>query len=128
MKARRFTMAALLVAVLGAIVAAFAPTGQVVESYGSSDGTFSTRSYNVSMFHTDGAWVLIVVSVPVLVALVPVLMHRRTARVVSSVLLWIGCLVGMFSVGMFFIPAAILMTVAASWTLPIPPTPPLPAG
>ena len=40
----------------------------------------------------------------VLVAFVPVLVHRRSARVVSAVLLWVGCVVGMLSVGMFFVP------------------------
>lgn len=120
MKGERFTLAAFLAAVLGAAVAAFAPVGQGLESYGSSDGTVGTRSYNISFFHTDGAWVLVVVSVPILVALVPVLVRRRPARVVSTVLLWAGCLVGAFSVGMFFVPAAILMTIAASRSDPVP--------
>jgi hypothetical protein len=59
-------------------------------------------------------WVLVVVSVPVLVALFAVVVHHRPARVVSAVLLWIGCIVGLASVGIFFVPAAILMTVAAA--------------
>lgn len=130
MKAKRFTLAAFLVAVLGALVAAFAPTGRVMESYGSSNGVFRTRSYSVSMFHTNGAWVLVVVSVPVLVALIAVVVRHRVARIVATVLLWTGCVLGMWSVGMFFIPAAILMTIAASRTepTPVPPMPVFPAG
>ena len=129
MKARRFTLAAFLVAALGALVAAFAPTGSVTESFGSSTGAFQTRSYSVSMFQENGAWVLFVVSVPVLVALIPVLFRHHNARIVASVLLWAGCLVGMWSVGMFFVPAAILMTIAASQgePAPVPPMPVLPA-
>ena len=128
MKANRLTLAAFIVAVVGALTAAFAPLGRVVESYGSSNGTQGTRTYGVSTFQVDGAWVLVVVAVPVLVALVPVLVRHRAARIVSTVLLWIGCVVGMFSVGMFFIPAAILMTIAASQRepVPIPPMPPIP--
>ena len=57
---------------------------------------------------------LVVVSVPVLVALVPVLVRRRSAIIASTVLLWIGCILGMLSVGIFFLPSAILMTVAAA--------------
>ena len=125
MKARGFTLAAFLVAGLGALVAAFAPTGRVSESFGSSSGVFSTRSYSDSMFQVNGAWVLVVVSVPVLVALIPVLVRHRRARIVSAVLLWIGCVVGMWSVGMFFVPAAILMTIAASRREPAP-IPPMP--
>jgi hypothetical protein len=128
-KARGFTLAAFLVASLGALVAAFAPTGRVSESFGSSSGTFSTRSYGVSMFQVNGAWVLVVVSVPVLVALIPVLVRHRRVRIVSATLLWFGCVVGMWSVGMFFVPAAILMTIAASRRepVPIPPMPTVPA-
>ena len=67
MKARGFTVAAFLAAGVGALIAAFAPTGRVTESIGSSSGVFSTRSYSESMFQVNGAWVLVVVAVPVLV-------------------------------------------------------------
>jgi hypothetical protein len=124
-RARWFTLAAFLLAVIAAVVAAFTPTGQLVESSGSPGGAIVTRSSNVSIFQTDGAWVLVVVSVPVLVALVPILIPHRTARIVSVVLLWIGCIVGMWSVGLFFVPAAIAMTVAATRREPEP-VPPMP--
>ena len=125
MKARGFTVAAFLAAGLGALIAAFAPTGRVTESFGSSSGVFSTRSYSESMFQVNGAWVLVVVAVPVLVALVPVLVRRKRVRIASAALLWFGCVLGMLSVGMFFVPAAILMTIAASRREPAP-TPPMP--
>jgi hypothetical protein len=67
----------------------------------------------------------VVVSVPVLVALFPVLVRHRAARIVSAVLLWMGCVVGMWSVGVFFLPAAIVMTVAAARREPAP-VPPMP--
>jgi hypothetical protein len=123
---KRFALVALLLAVAGALVAAFAPTGHVVESVGSPGGVIMTRSYNVSIFQTEGSWVLVVVSVPVLVALVPVLVRHRSARIVSAVLLWTLCVVGMWSVGIFFIPAAIVMTVAAARRerALVPPMPP----
>jgi len=103
-KTERLTAAASLLAVIGALVAAFAPLGSAMESSGSPGGVIVTRSSNVSLFHTEGAWVLVVVSVPVLVALVPVLVRRRTARIVS---------------------AAIVMTVAAARCEPAP-VPPMP--
>jgi hypothetical protein len=124
-KTERPTVAALLLAVIGALVAAFAPLGSAMEVSGSPGGVMVTRTSNVSLFQTEGAWVLVVVSVPVLVALVPVLVRRRAARIVSAVLLWIGCVVGMWSVGLFFLPAAIVMTVAAARREPAP-VPPMP--
>ena len=75
---------------------------------------------HATSFAVNGSWVLVVVSVPVLVAFVPVLVRLRPARVVSAVLLWIGCVLGMLSVGMFFVPAAILMTIAAAAPSPWP--------
>lgn len=119
MKARRLAIAAFLAAVSGALVAAFAPTGQVVEAYGSAAGAYTSRSYSVSMFQTNGAWVLVVVSVPVLLSLLPVLVPRRPAYLVSTVLLAAGCLAGAMSVGLFFLPAVILMAIATS-RLPVP--------
>jgi hypothetical protein len=130
MKAKRFTVAAFVLAALGALVAVFAPTGQVSESSGSSNGAFATHTYSVSMFQNNGAWIFVVVSVPVLVALVPILVRHRRARIFSAVLLWIGCVVGAFSVGMFFVPAAVAMTLAATRIdpAPMPPMPPVPIG
>jgi len=117
-------MSAFVAAVLGALVAAFAPTYSGCWMTTPSGGVVCGHQTG---FAVNGAWILIVVSVPVLVAFVPVLVRRRPARAVSAVLLWIGCVVGMWSVGMFFVPAAILMTIAAQRSSavasPIPPAP-----
>jgi hypothetical protein len=124
-KPSRLTFVAFLLTVTGALVAAFAPIGGRVESLVSDSGATVSRSYLVSLFHVDGAWVLVVVSVPILLALVPVLWRHRTVWIVSAVLLWIGCVLGMLSVGWFFVPAAIAMTIAAVRREPAP-APPLP--
>ena len=86
----------------------------------SSGGSTVTRTYGVSTFQTDGAWVLVVVSVPVLLTILPNVVPRRGARIVSAVLLWICCVIGAASIGLFFVPAAILMTIAASLRDPVP--------
>jgi hypothetical protein len=122
-KANRWTVAAFMAATLGALVAAFAPTYSGCATTPSGGEVCGHET----SFAVNGAWVLVVVSVPVLVAFVAVLVRRRPTRVVSAVLLWIGCVVGMWSVGMFFVPAAILMTIAAQRSSavasPIPPVP-----
>jgi len=124
-KANRLTVAAFVTAAIGALVAAFAPT---YSGCGSSSGV-EVCSHTTG-FAVNGSWILVVVSVPVLVSLVPVLVRRRPARIVSAVLLWIGCALGMLSIGMFFVPAAILMTIAAAQPspTPVPPMPPIPTG
>ena len=126
MKANRLAVAAFLASVLGAFVAAFAPT----YSWCGTSSSGGEACGHATGFAVNGSWILVVVSVPALVAFVPVLVHRRSARVVSAVLLWVGCVVGMLSVGMFFVPAAILMTIATSHrpSIVASPMPPVPAG
>jgi len=127
MKANRLAVAAFVAATLGALVAAFAPTYTGCTTTAGS--TVEVCSHETS-FAVNGSWVLVVVSVPVLMSLIPVLIRRRPARIVAATLLWIGCALGMLSVGMFFLPAAILMTIAAAQPspMPVPPMPPIPTG
>jgi hypothetical protein len=80
-------------AVVGAFVASFAPT----------------YSSGASTYDENGSWVFVVVSVPIALTLVPLLVGHRSARIVCAALLWLGCFVAMFSVGIFFVPAAILI-------------------
>jgi hypothetical protein len=112
MKANRFALASLIAAVLAALVEVFAP---LYSTCGSGAGCGSATSLSV-----NGTWILVVVSVPVVLALVPTVLRSRSARTVSAVLLWACCVVGLASVGMFFIPAAVLMTIAASQREPVP--------
>jgi hypothetical protein len=88
---------AFVAAVVGAFVASFAPT----------------YSSGASTYDENGSSVFVVVSVPIVLTLIPLLVGNRTARIVCAVVLWLGCVVAMFSVGIFFIPAAIVLTIAA---------------
>ena len=114
--AKRLTIVAFVIAVLGAALAAFAPLGR---SCGVS-GRGPERCVGQSIFEVDGAWVLVVVSVPLLVSLLPVVVRHRAGTVISAVLLWVCCVVGIFSVGLFFVPTTVLMTVAAAMPDPKP--------
>lgn len=112
-------MASFGAAALGALVAAFAPLGQRCTATLPADadtgvGVAAESCRGISVYSMDGAWILVVVSVPVLVALFGILVDRRPAQIVSAVLLWIGCVLALASVGLFFVPAAVLMTVAAA--------------
>ena len=101
--------AAVIAAMGGALVAALGPTYSTCEGV---DG--GARCGSATGLSVNGSWILIVVSVPIVLTLIPVLLHRRTVRIGSAILLWTGCLLGMLSVGIFFLPAAILMTIAAT--------------
>ncbi|GIU99479.1 MAG: hypothetical protein KatS3mg014_1095 [Actinomycetota bacterium] len=107
MRAARLALAA---AVAGALVAAFAPLGRTCGA--TLPGGELTCS-GTSIFSVDGWWVLAVTSVPVALSLVAALARSRAAWTACAVLLWAFCVVGILSIGLFFVPAAILMTVAA---------------
>ena len=112
MKAHRSALASFGAAVLAALVVIFAPLYGTCES-GSGCGGASSLSVN-------GTWILVVVSVPVVLAIVPTLRRHPTVRAVSAVLLWACCVIGLMSVGLFFIPSAVLMTISASQREPVP--------
>jgi hypothetical protein len=106
-KGSRFAKASFIAALTGALVSAFAPTYQECEA--QAGGTCGS----VTGFAVNGWWILFIASIPVVISLLPVLRTTRRAAVVSAVLLWLCCLIAGFSIGLFFVPAAILMTVAA---------------
>jgi hypothetical protein len=106
MSASRFSLLAFAAAVIGALVVVFAP---LYTSCGSD-----TACHGDSALMVNGGWILVVVSVPVVLALLPVLLHHRVVRTVAAVLLWPCCVLALLSVGIFFVPAAILMTIAAA--------------
>jgi amino acid transporter len=102
-------------ALAGTFVSAFAP---LVSETGSSatPGSAGTSDVvrHISVVDDQGISVLVPLAVPVVVAIAGMLGRSRTARVISALLLWAFCVIGLASIGMFFIPAALLMTVAAA--------------
>jgi hypothetical protein len=108
--AYRWAVAAVVMTVVGAVAAPFVPITEFCMSTGAGTETCGSES----LFAMNGAWVFVVVAILVLVALLPVLAPGRLMTLSSAVLLWVGCVAGLVTVGRFFVPAAILMTVAAA--------------
>ena len=106
MSASRFSLLVLAAAVIGALTVLFAP----LYTSCSSDAV----CHGDSAFAVNGGWILVVVSVPVVLSLLPVLIHHPVVRTGAAVLLWACCVVALLSVGIFFVPTAILMTIAAA--------------
>jgi hypothetical protein len=110
MRATRLAWWAFGLAVAAAVVAAVAPLGTRM----TAGSGVVARSEHVSMLEVDGSWVLVVVAVPTIVAGIPSLVRRRGVTIASAVVLWACCIVGMWSVGLFFVPSAVLMTLATA--------------
>jgi len=108
-KGRLFVVVASIAALAAASFAAFGPTYESCE----------TTCRHESAFSVNGWWVLVVVAVPLVIALIPLLFDRRSTRIVSTVVLWAFSIIAGFSVGLFFVPAAIAMTIAAARSDPV---------
>ena len=74
------------------------------------DGSVVKRA---TLLAVNGAWVLIPVTIPVAIACLPLLFRRRWVRVTTAILLSVFSFISGFTIGLFYVPAAILLAVAA---------------
>jgi cytochrome bd-type quinol oxidase subunit 2 len=85
-------------------------------SYVGDDGTSTTCS---SLIDVNGAWVLALLVVPVAISLLAVLAvaaRLRPAAWALAALLLIACGLAVFSIGIFYVPSAVALVVAAACT------------
>jgi len=69
-----------------------------------------------SLLSTEGPGIILPLAVPVLVCLIPLLApvrRRRAAAWVSAAILTVGVVISLLSIGVFFVPSAILLAVGA---------------
>lgn len=103
-----------LVWALGAVaVALLVPLGKSV-SVDASGG--STRS-SYTLLESEGSGILVVLAIPVALAaasVLGVLTGRAWLTRAAALLLAIGVLLGAASIGLFFVPSAIAVAIAAS--------------
>lgn len=120
-------IAAIVIAVLAVTLPLFGSTATRVfgtETAGNpsdlevyEDSDLEVFEERTSLWDTQGRSVIVAVTVPAVLAAIPLVLRRgragRIARVVVAVLLWAYVIVSAASVGLFFIPVAFLATVAA---------------
>ena len=111
MTPRVLTRVAFALALVAAVVVAFGPMYTTCEESSIGGVSMCSRASGVDV---NGWWILSVGSVPVVLTLIAVLIPRRGVLIASTVLLWIGCVLGLLSIGIFFVPAAIVLTIAAA--------------
>ena len=73
-------------------------------------------AYNTgaTLIEVNGAWAIFPLTIPVLLALPPMIWPRRAAAVASASLLGAFVLVSGGSIGLFYLPALAAMIVAAA--------------
>jgi hypothetical protein len=110
-------LAPLLLAVATAIVLLVVPTGRQESCFVGIGGETSCSSRSTTLPESDGWDVLAVLAIPVVIAGAPLLLGstrlRRPALVVSSLLLLAFAALGAASIGLFYLPAAAAMVIAA---------------
>ncbi|HWS37672.1 MAG TPA: hypothetical protein VN408_33705 [Actinoplanes sp.] len=119
---RQWFVAALLLSLGTALALLFLPTVAVHEAYGPASPVGSSQDDQVAA--TDrmaSLWdrqpeVAFALAIPVLVCALPLLVrprHRQAAAGLSITALTVFVLLGLLSVGLFFLPGVILMAIGA---------------
>lgn len=108
---RGWVVAAAVVALVTSLALLTLPT---VSTATSTGGTGQTG--RESLFVNQGWTIAVTLAVPVLISAVPLLVptrHRRWATLGAAALLTAGAMLGAASIGLFYLPAVVLLWVAA---------------
>jgi hypothetical protein len=111
-------VAALLIALLAAGVLTFADTSSSTSCEGTSSGVQTCTDASSTLIQENGSWVLALLAVPVLLAagVVAAIAYKLPPPVewILALAAFAACIVAIFSVGIFFLPTALLLVVAAA--------------
>ena len=78
--------------------------------YSGFNGSRPTHS---TLLQVNGPYILIPVMFPSLTALIAFLLREQWARIVAAILIGGFAVIGGFTIGLFYLPAAILMLLAS---------------
>jgi hypothetical protein len=82
-------------------------------AYPAYSGLGGVRGTRATLVEVNGQWAIIPVALPVVVALVPVMFPHRVIRIIAAVVLGGFTALGAFSIGLFYLPAALAMAAGA---------------
>jgi hypothetical protein len=112
-------LAAVALAVAAGLGLAFYPVYQGESETVSSSGVVTSSSDSATLIDENGPWAAFLLCVPVVLATlglwVALRRHKTLAWIFAGVLL-IFCVLGGFSIGLFYLPAALVLLVAARLT------------
>ncbi|WP_344094646.1 hypothetical protein [Microbacterium deminutum] len=109
---RWLQVAALVLVAAASTVLLLVPTYESATTSSNGTETVTTQS----MLEVNGPWLLVVLAAPIVLAVLPVFARGRTwvvLSIVSATLLWVGVILGSLTIGIFFVPGAILALIAA---------------
>jgi hypothetical protein len=79
----------------------------------SGSGYWGGQYHSTTLLQKEGLWVLIPLSFPVLVTLLPLVFPKRAVRIGASIIIWAFAILGGFSIGLFYIPSAVVVLLGA---------------
>jgi hypothetical protein len=84
--------------------------------------TSPERVGHASGLQANGPQIAFVLAIPIVVALLPLAFrkHQRAAFLAAGALSLAFCVLGAMSVGMFYVPSALLLLLAGATTKPLP--------
>jgi hypothetical protein len=92
---------------------AFAPTGHEATRGSDPAGSWS-QERELTLIESQGTWTILLLAVPVIIAALPLLFGGRKAlATVSGALLAVLALLSSFSIGLLYLPAALLLLIGA---------------
>jgi putative intracellular protease/amidase len=110
----KLSLVATVLAVAGALAMLFLPLGRSVTYLRGPPENVVTR---ISLFEAEGGYAVAIAAIPVALAALTLPFRQgpaaRVARAGSAGLLTIFFVLGLLTIGFFFIPAAVVMWVAA---------------
>lgn len=111
--------AAVALALLPSLVLLVAPTYAGYSEYATSHGDelLRARTGGSTLVQGNGRWAVLTLCLPLILAIAPILLERppfrRGATHVATVFLTVFVVLGSFSIGLLYAPAAIALWVAS---------------
>jgi len=109
-------LAGALMAAAAGLMLAFFPVYQGVGATATSSGGDVSGTYSTTVLEQNGAWVVLLLCLPVALAAIGLVGAARRNRLLvwapAAVLLGFSMLAG-FSIGLFYVPAAVALLLAA---------------
>lgn len=78
--------------------------------YSGFDGV---RTTHATLLQVNGYWALVPVGSPVVIALLPLVFRKQALLIIATVLIGGFSLISGFSIGLFYLPSAVTMLLAA---------------
>ncbi|HEV8572203.1 MAG TPA: hypothetical protein VGR49_04010 [Actinomycetota bacterium] len=110
----------LVLAVVAAVAVLFLPVGRssTIRSVAPGEPPPQEVVRSTNLLAEEGPEVVALAAFPVVLAAIPIVGERfrpgsRGLRILSAVFLWLFLIVGLASIGWFYLPSAIAMTFAA---------------